>query len=266
MCQPLGWGYLSVFSLVILAEAIGQILSSYMNGVGRTRIPLYSFCLSLPINVFTSIVFIWGLYGVPAYGVKGAAIGSAIAAVVQVGYMIIQLLRTDLALAKVAGWRGGSFASALKRHFVFALPIAATFFSAGFAGHFCNLIYANMSLNAFAAMTLIAPWIMVTGQISMQWTQATGILVAQLLGRETSEAVLDKFLSAAWRGAFVTAIIGTCIFTAICLSTNLLYPDLTAQTRGYVIGFLPLLLVHSFPKATNAICGNTLRASGDKRA
>lgn len=199
----------------------------------------------------------------PALGVKGAAIGSAVAVIIQVGFMILQLLRQDRAIFSVPGWRGGSVPSALNRHFVFALPIAATFFSAGLANHVCNLIYAKMSLNAFAAMTLIAPWIMVTGQISMQWTQATGIIVAQLLGKRTAEPQMDRFLSTAWRGAFVTAVIGTGIFTAICLSTDLLYPELTDETRRIVTGFLPVLLVLSFPKTTNAICGNTLRASGD---
>ncbi len=256
-------GYLSVFSLVIMAEAVGQILSSYLNGCGRTRIPLYSFCLSLPINVAASIVLIWGMFGLPAFGVTGAAMGSAIAVTVQVGFLVYQLMKSDRYLTRVEGWRGGNFLSALKRHFVFALPIAATFFSAGLAGHICNLIYATMSLNAFAAMTLIAPWIMVTSQISMQWTQATGIMVAQLLGRKTDEGTLDIFLSAAWRGAFVTALFGSLIFAVVCLSADRLYTDLTAETRGYVLGFLPLLLVLTFPKATNAICGNTLRASGD---
>ncbi len=256
-------GYLAVFSLVILAEAIGQILSSYLNGCGRTRIPLYSFCLSLPLNVTASAILIWGMFGLPAFGVTGAAMGSAIAVTVQVGFLIYQVVKTDRYLTRVAGWRGGRFASALNRHFVFALPIAMTFFSAGLAGHICNLMYAKMTLNAFAAMTLIAPWIMVTGQISMQWTQATGIIVAQLLGAKTEEATLDRFLSAAWRGAFVTAVIGTMIFVVICLSADRLYTDLTQETRGYVLGFLPVLLVLSFPKATNAICGNTLRASGD---
>lgn len=259
----LAQNYLAIFSLVILGEAIGQCLSSYFNGCGRTKLPLYSFCLALPINVSTSIILIHGYFGLPAFGVAGAAMGSAIAACVQVGFLIWRLAALDGHLRHVAGWRHGRFSAALKRHLAFALPIAATFFSATFATHVCTLIYAKLSLNEFAAMTLIAPWIMVAGTIGMQWAQATGIVVAQLLGQRQPEPVLDRFLSSAWRGAFLAAGFVACVYAAVCLSASLLYADLSTETRAVLLGFLPILVLLPFPKGSNAICGNTLRASGD---
>lgn len=259
----LAQSYLAVFSLVILGEAIGQCLSSYFNGCGRTKLPLYSFCLSLPVNVCTSIILIHGLFGLPAFGVTGAAMGSAIAVCVQVGFLIWQLARLDANLAQVVGWRNGTYGASLRRHLAFALPIAATFISATFAMHVCTLIYARLSLNEFAAMTIISPWIMVAGTIGMQWAQATGIIVAQLLGQKQTEAVLDGFLSSAWRGAFVAAGFVACMYSAVCLSAGFLYAELSAETRAVLLGFLPILIVMPFPKGSNAICGNTLRASGD---
>lgn len=257
------WDYLSVFSLVILGEAIGQNLSSHFNGNGRTRIPLYSFCLSVPINIAISVILIHGLYGAPELGVQGAAVGSAVAIWVQVAFLGGGLWLQDRALPTAQGWRNRTFTLTFRRHLIFALPIAATFFSASLAGNVSSMIYARMPLNAFAAMTLIAPWIMVIGQISMQWTQATGILVAQLLGQRASGSQLDRFLGVAWRGAFVTAVIGAVFFAVICLAAGIIYDDLTSQTHAILLSFLPVLLILPFVKATNAICGNTLRASGD---
>lgn len=257
------WSYLAVFSLVILGEAIGQCLSSYFNGCGRTRIPLYGYCLSVPINIVFSIALIHGLWGMPALGVVGAALGSAIAVAVQVGYFAVRLWQADATLLGTSGWRHGTLGRTMRKHAIFALPIVTTFVSATLATHTCTLIYAGMALNDFAAMTLIAPWNMVAGQIAMQWTQATGIIVAQLLGQRVSEPALDKFLSSAWRGAFVAATVVALIFIALCLSVDWLYPELTGETRATLFGFLPILALSSFPRATNAICGNTLRASGD---
>lgn len=74
---------------------------------------------------------------------------------------------------------------------------------------------------------------------------------------------LDRFLKSAWRGAFIAAA-GVAVFLfAVCLAANLLYQDLTVETRSILLSFLPLLLILPFPKGSNAICGNTLRASGD---
>lgn len=255
--------YLAVFSLVILGEAIGQSLSSYFNGCGRTRLPLFSFLISLPINVSSSIVLIHGYFGFPAFGVTGAAMGSAIAITVQVAFLLYQLYRLDGHLRHVPGWRQPTFPETLKRHVAFSLPIAATFISATLATHVCTLIYAKLSINEFAAMTLIAPWIMVGGTLGMQWAQATGIIVAQLLGQKPPEEVLDRFLARAWRGAFIAAFVVALFYLGVCLSANALYSDLNVETRAMLLGFLPILLVLPFPKGSNAICGNTLRASGD---
>ncbi|NEX46534.1 MATE family efflux transporter [Pseudotabrizicola algicola] len=255
--------YLSVFSLVILGEAVGQCLSSYFNGCGETKIPLYSFCLSLPVNVACSIVLIHGYWGLPAFGVAGAAMGSVIAVFVQVGFLAFRFFRNSGHILRIPGWHQPGFAATLNRHLAFSLPIAATFLSATVAAHVCTLIYAKLSVNEFAAMTLIAPWIMVTGTVGMQWAQATGIIVAQLLGQKEEEAVLDHFLASAWRGAFVAAGLVSALLLAVCLSANVLYADLSTETRSLLLVFLPVLLILPFPKQSNAICGNTLRASGD---
>lgn len=255
--------YLSIFTFVILCEAVGQCIASFFNGCSRSKLPLYGYLLSVPLNITCSLVLIHGYWGLPAFGVAGAALGSAIAIFVQTVFWIFLLLRTSGHLRAVAGWHHDTFGPTVKRHLRFALPIAATFVSATLSAHVCALIYANMSLNGFAAMTLIAPWNLVAGQVAMQWTQATGILVAQLLGKHTPEDVLDRFLSRAWKGAFVAAGIVSSIFLIMCLSLNWIYPNLEAETRAILFGFLPILLIIQFPRATNAICGNTLRAAGD---
>jgi Na+-driven multidrug efflux pump len=255
--------YLKIFSIVIVAEAIGQSIASFFNGCGETKLPLYGYLLSVPVNIFGSLSLIYGMFGLPEMGVAGAALGSAIALTLQTAFWIVLLARKHKHLRKLSGWQKGTFTPTLTRHLQFSLPIAATFVSATLATHICSLLYAKMTLNAFAALTLIAPWNLLAGQIAMQWAQATGILVAQLLGQRAPEPLLDRFLSRAWGGAFIAAGIVAAVFLVMCLSLDLIYPDLEPETRAILFGFLPILLVIQFPRATNAICGNTLRAAGD---
>lgn len=257
------WAYLSIFTIVILGESLGQCIASYFNGCGRTKIPLIGYCISVPINVICSYVLIHGLWGFPAMGVAGAALGSALGVSAQTVFLLTHLARNDGYLRNVAGWQRESFAPTLKRHLIFSLPIAATFISATLASHVCTLIYANMALPAFAALTLIAPWNMVAGQISMQWTQASGIFVAQLLGNHQNETVMTSFLSRAWRGAFIAAGLVAVVFLILGVFVDLIYPKLEPETRAILIGFIPIMLLIQPLRASNAVCGNTLRASGD---
>jgi Na+-driven multidrug efflux pump len=257
------WAYLSIFSFVIMAEALGQNFASYFNGSGRAKLPLYGYVLSVPVNVFASVVLIHGYFGLPAYGVAGAAMGSAIAVMIQAGFLATVAWRFDGHLRHIEGWRNGTFVASVRRHVGFSWPIAITFVSANFSSRVSMLIFSQMSIAAFAAMTLIMPWIMVAGTVGMQWAQAAGIIVAQLLGEKRDEATLDRFLSSAWRAAFVAAGMVAAVYAIICLAPALLYPQLGEQTQAYMLSFAVVLVVLPFPKQSNAICGNTLRASGD---
>lgn len=257
------WAYLSIFTIVILGESLAQCIASFFNGCGRTKVPLVGYCISVPINVISSYVLIHGLWGLPAMGVAGAALGSALGVSAQTLFLLSHLIRKDGYLAKVKGWQRNAFGPTLKRHVIFSLPIAATFISATLASHVCTLIYANMALPAFAALTLIAPWGMVAGQISMQWTQASGIFVAQLLGDHRSEAVMTQFLSRVLRGALFASAIVAMVFLVLGVFIDLIYPKLALETRAILIGFIPIMLLVQPIRATNAVCGNTLRASGD---
>lgn len=255
--------YLQVFLIVVFTEAVGQCLGSHFNGCGRTKTTFYSYLIAMPVNIAVSIVLIHGLYGAPELGVAGAAYGSAVASLLRVAFMAVQFQRQNRMFRDVAGWSRGSLPFALKRHLLFSLPIAGTFLSMTIGTQVCVLIYARMSVNDFAAITLIMPWIQVAGTFGMCWAQATGIILAQLLGAGAGEQTLDEFLSRAWRAAFLAAGAVALIYLVLCLSSGWIYAGLEAETKTALLLFLPTMLLLPFPKGSNAICGQTLRASGD---
>jgi len=180
-------------------------------------------------------------------------------------YLAVMFYRSHGWFDDVTGWLHGSLKTATGRQFNFSWPIAATFISMTFANQAAMAIYSNLNVYQFAAITLIIPWVRIAGQLSYTWTQATGILVAQLLGKSLSSAALDEFLSRAWRGAFVAAAIVAVAYAVIVFATGRVYSDLADETRSALLSFLPVLLIVPFPRVSNALCGNVLRASGDTK-
>ncbi|WP_299933788.1 MATE family efflux transporter [uncultured Pelagimonas sp.] len=255
--------YLMVFLWMVVFEAFGHAFTSHFNGTGETKMAFYSQLISIPINVCVSIVLIHGLYGMPALGVTGAALGTAAGSLARVAFLAQRFWSKTGAYLDVVGWRNDSFVEATRRHMRFALPIAATFSSVTVTNSVCSFLFAKMSVNAFAAMTVIMPWIHMAGVFSIAWAQATGIIVAQLLGRHTSPGDLDIFLSRAWRVSFAASGIVSLTYLGVCLASGWIYAELQEETRAALWSFLPVLLLLPFPKGSNAICGNTLRAGGD---
>lgn len=258
--------YLTVFLLVILTEALSAVLTSFFNGCGRTRLAFYSFLISAPVNIGSSAVLIFGLFGLPELGLVGAAWGSFFGALLRFLYLTWMYVQSQPIPSSIKKWLPDRLVSNTVNHLKFSWPIAVTFISMTFTNQVCMAIYSNLSVYHFAAMTLIMPWIRVAGQLSYTWTQATGILVAQLLGKSLQSEQLDEFLSSAWRGAFKAAAMVAVIYTFIVISTGWIYSDLSSETRAALLSFLPVLLILPFPRVSNAICGNVLRASGDSKS
>ena len=251
--------YLLIFTGVIVAESLGQSLSAFFNGCGDTRSPLYSYLISVPVNLLLSYALIHGLFGLPQMGLAGAAIGSVVGAVLRTGYLIYCVRRLQ------ADWKNEAlvrFKSVLWAQLKFALPIAATFFSARASTTACTFIAASYDVYQFAALTLIQPWIQVVGTLGMAWAQATGIVVAQKLGRDDDWPDQVAFLRMVWKGAFITAFIVSAIYLAVVLSADAFYAALDGKTKTVLLTFIPVLLLLPWPKNSNAICGNTLRAAG----
>jgi putative MATE family efflux protein len=255
--------YLNVFLFLLLIEAVSQCLGSYFNGRGKTVIPFRSYLIGLPVNVFVSYCFIHGNFGFPALGVMGAAVGSAVASVVQFIFMAIVFFGLNGGHLDDKGWLNDTLWLSLKRHLAFALPIAGTFVSNAFAVYALALLFAKMSVIDFAALTLITPWINLTGFIGTSVATATGIIVAQMLGSDRRGPELDAFLKMAWKMAFVAAAVVSLTYLVVCLGSNVIYRALEAETQAAIYSFLPFLLFLPFPKGSNAMCGHTLRASGD---
>ncbi len=255
--------YLNVFLMLVFIEAFGQCLGSYFNGCGKTITPFRSYLIAIPLNVAVSYVLIHGLYGFPELGVTGAAVGSAVASLARALFLGITFYRLNRAYIGLTGWLHGTFWASTRRHLTFSLPIAGTFISNAVANNVSMLLYAKMSVNQFAAMTLILPWVNVAGTFGMAWAQSTGIIVAQLLGSNRTGPELDAFLSRAWRMAFVAAALVSVTYLIVSLSSDRIYGNLEPETTAALLSFLPILLILPFPKGSNAICGQTLRASGD---
>jgi Na+-driven multidrug efflux pump len=255
--------YLGIFLILIMIEAVAQCLSSYFNGRGKSIMPFRSYLIAVPVNVTVSYALIHGNFGFPAFGVMGAAIGSVVASLARASYLCAGFYRMTKAHRDEDGWLNDTFLLSVRRHLVFALPIAGTFVSNAIATSVLALLFAKLSVNQFAAMTLITPWINLTGHIGTSIAQASGIIVAQLLGRRLTSDEIDTFLSRAWRMAIIAAALVSLTYLVICLASQTIYGNLEPETQAALISFLPVLLLLPFPKGSNAMCGHTLRAGGD---
>lgn len=148
----IAYGFLKAISFGAPAYFAYQALRSFIDALGKTRITMVITLTSLPINVLLCYVFIFGKFGVPAFGGIGAGMASAIT------YYILLLIAISLII-----WHP-AFREYLA-YFKFQLPSLTTFgellrlgVPTGSAIFFETGIFAAVALlmSSFSTITLAA--------------------------------------------------------------------------------------------------------------
>ncbi len=83
--------YFPLASITLIPQSISYSIQSSMRAVGNTRLPFISSVLSLLTNAFMNYCLIFGKLGFPVLGLKGAAIGTLIARLIELSYLLFVL-------------------------------------------------------------------------------------------------------------------------------------------------------------------------------
>ncbi|MBR4658871.1 MAG: MATE family efflux transporter [Clostridia bacterium] len=84
-----GREYLALMLIPMLPFAISQVYAGTLRETGQTTVPMLSGIIAIIVNLALNYVLIFGKLGAPAMGVRGAAIATIVAKVVECAVLII---------------------------------------------------------------------------------------------------------------------------------------------------------------------------------
>lgn len=82
--------YSTLIFLVIPFTVLIQVLSSILQGTGDTRTPMYAMIVVNLLHIFIAYPLIYGRWGAPAMGLKGAAIAVGLAEATGAAYLMLR--------------------------------------------------------------------------------------------------------------------------------------------------------------------------------
>ena len=179
----IGAAYLRIIALCYPFQAMARSGGMLLQSTQRVMIPFVGAACSVATNVVLNAVLIFGLCGFPALGVKGAAIASAIAAVVNVVVIYAAGLRTDTMLrAPLADMLN------IRRDFVkdYVRIGAPTMFnettwSLGILIY--SAIFGHMSTEAYAAVTVVKSIEDLTCVAVFGLGSSCAVMIGSMIGR-----------------------------------------------------------------------------------
>lgn len=256
--EAIDYIYISLFLLVF--SSASSVVVCYFNANKKTRIPLYGFMIEIPFNVVCSAVLIHGLWGAPEMGLEGAALGSVAAIGIRFFYLAYRFFQ-EKKLGNVMGFSVLSRASIIA-HIQEVVPIVANFIVLLTGLLLFQILFAQLPVPAYAAITLVLPWIKFGSMFANTWAQASTIMVSQYLGKKEF-ASIPPFV---YQSLMVTRIIAVFIalgFFLLSVSFPYFYPNLSSETLTALSIIAPIYIILPLVRTNNMFCGNMIRAMGD---
>ncbi|MCI8483185.1 MAG: MATE family efflux transporter [Lachnospiraceae bacterium] len=214
--SPLAAEYLQTYCLSFFPMALISISAVLLRCIGAAVYPLLASILAVFINTGLNYILIFGKYGVPALGVKGAAWASVIsqwAACVMTLLFLIRERRKQ-AISLKFDWK----LETEKRRVYFQIlaPILFCEFFWSMGENVYGILYGNLGTQSCAAMTMTGPiQALMMGALS-GLSQAAGILVGKSLGKGAYEKAYEeskKFMGLGFIGSLLFSILLVCFGT-----------------------------------------------------
>src|SRR5512143_214105 len=79
--------YFNVVIYGAIAGILRNTLSCYFSGIGRTKIVMVATVIAMIVNVVLDYIMIYGKFGFPAMGIRGAALATVIGGVC--GFLVL---------------------------------------------------------------------------------------------------------------------------------------------------------------------------------
>lgn len=179
---PEAMRYFEVIRWTYLFQCVTQVLMAAMRVVERVKIGMYLSMLTFSVNVLLNWVLIFGHFGAPAFGVRGAAIATLTVRVLECAIMIFYVRRVDDRL----GIRFTNLfhfeADLIRRFFRFGLPVIIGDITWGINLAVQGGIIGHLGASATAAVSIAGTIFQMTGVLVYGSAGATAILIGQTVG------------------------------------------------------------------------------------
>ena len=260
-----GVAYLKIIRFTYLFFAASSILLGTMRVVESVQIALRVSLLSLVLNCSINYVLIYGRFGAPEMGVRGAAIGTLVARIVELFVFAWYVFVRD----KRVRMQPSDFLSAdremARDFFRVASPVILTQTLWGLANALQTVILGHMSAVAIAAQSISSNVFLLLKVASVGASSAAAILIGKAIGEGKDLSVLKEY-TRTLQALFVTIglVLGAAlmIIRVPLLRVYNISDETRALANAYMIIQSVVLVTMSYQMPTN---GGIIRGGGDTR-
>ena len=257
----LGSEYLRVIGISYVFSGIAQTFLAIMKNCGAVNMSTLINGVMVMLNIVLNAVFIFGLSGVPKMGIKGAALATVLATVVQflwsVGYVLCRIRAVKFSLRSCEKKLFGRFWQK-------AVPLLINNLAWGIGFSMYSVIMGHLGTDAVAANGIanISKNLVVCFCLGLG--NAGSIIVGNRLGADRLQEAKEAG-GTLTRTAIIAGIVSGLVLIALSPFITKMV-DLTPTARGYLQKMLLISSYYIAGKSVNCMTiGGIFAAGGDSK-
>lgn len=259
--QEIGASYLRIVSIAYIFQGLSVVVSSLLRSTERVKIPLIASIASVTSNIILNWVFIYGHFGAPKMGIRGAAIATSIASFINVAVMYVLAYKTDytylFSIKEHFRWNKIS----TKAFFVKCFPIICNEVAMGVGNMIFNITLGRQPEHVIAALAVFRTFEGLIIGFFAGFSNASSILVGKCVGAGELRTAYERAKRLVYLCSvfiFCTCLIVLAFHTPLLSVMSLHDESMVAGTRFLVIYSIVALI-----RMGNWIQNDTYRAAGD---
>lgn len=255
-----GSQYLKIISFTYVPLLLVMTYSSVLRSTENVKLPMYVGMLSVVVNTILNYIMIFGMFGLPAMGISGAAYATVISRLVEAA-LLMGITYTKGLPGAVPLKNLFSISDVfMKRFLVTAMPLLLNELLWVIGDSTFSVIYGRMGIDEMAAMTMTFPIQGMSIGFMTGLGAATGIMLGNKLGNDENEEAIE----CAW--CFIAlGILGASVVGVLIILLSHVYVgvyNVSPQVQDYAIKLLMIFGLILWVKISNMIVGGGILRSG----
>ena len=236
-----GARYLQIICFSYVFFALTNVLLAALRSVETVRIGFVVSAFTLVNNVCLNYLLIYGHFGAPRLGVRGAAIATLWSRIVELGIVLVFLMRFDRKIRlRFASIRRVD-KKLLRDYFKVGAPVILSNGMWGLAMAVQTAILGRLGGPVIAANSIAATVFQIVSVVVYGAASASSILIGKTIG----EGELTKVRQYAKTMQVLYLMIGLCtgVVLFVCKDLILQFYSISAQTKALALQFMTVLSV-----------------------
>jgi len=259
-----GIKYMSVVQYTLIFYAVSIVSTQVLRSIKMMRIPMYASCISFFLNIICNYIFIFGKFGMPRLEIVGAAVGTLIARIFEMSFILGYILLVD----KKIGFRVKHLLEPcgmqLKKFFRYSIPVVISDMLLGVGNTAVSVVMGHIGAAFVAADSITGVISHISTILVMGFATAASSMVGNTLGSGDEKRAFDEGIT--FFGISILLGIWGCLVILVTSEPMLGMYTLEPETIEITRQLMKAIAIIVFFRCTSMILTKgVLRAGGDTR-